>query len=71
MADALDPKKAEPEAEKREPADNASLRAAPPAIDPEVNRRLLRKIDWRLMPVVCLLIAPCPPWLSADISIPI
>ncbi len=25
----------------------------PITIDPETNRRLLRKIDWRLMPIVC------------------
>ncbi|KAK7969901.1 major facilitator superfamily domain-containing protein [Apiospora saccharicola] len=54
MADAVGTKAAETEVEKREFADNASVRAAPPAIDPEVNRQLLRKIDWRLMPVLCV-----------------
>jgi hypothetical protein len=69
MADAVGTKAAATEVEKREFADNASVRAAPPAIDPEVNRQLLRKIDWRLMPVVRALVGQYRQllWPSANI----
>jgi hypothetical protein len=34
-------------------AEDVELSRGAPAIDEETNRRLLRKIDMRLMPVVC------------------
>lgn len=52
MTDLQDSKKTEPDAENLETADARSQRGAP-VIDPELNKRLLKKIDWRIMPVVC------------------
>lgn len=51
MTNVQDPKKTEAGAENLETADARSLRGAP-VIDSKLNKRLLRKIDWRIMPVV-------------------
>lgn len=57
MTDIQDPKKTEVDPENLDTADARSLRGAP-VIDPELNKRLLRKIDWRIMPVVGPQIGP-------------